>query len=109
MRKKKSINYEDIMNHDELNRVIDEDKAFKNFLEGRITFEPTYKYELNSDEYDRSEKCRIPSYTDRIMFRSRQKGIISCSFYDSVKEIKISDHRPVYGVYEVNIRPGVDT
>lgn len=39
------------------------DKAFKNFLEGRITFEPTYKYELNSDEYDRSEKCRIPSYT----------------------------------------------
>ena len=39
------------------------DKGFKNFLEGRITFEPTYKYELNSDEYDRSEKCRIPSYT----------------------------------------------
>ena len=83
IRKKKSINYEDIMNHDELNRVIDEgkkiffhffpllkndcyykiDKAFKNFIEGRITFEPTYKYELNSDEYDKSDKCRIPSYT----------------------------------------------
>lgn len=92
MRKKKSINYEEIMNHDELNRVIDEgtpldfllldvfiyflfkfnsilkDKAFKNFLEGRITFEPTYKFELNSDEYDKSDKCRIPSYTVKKIF-----------------------------------------
>ena len=45
------------------------DKAFKNFLEGRITFEPTYKYELNSDEYDRSDKCRIPSYTVSFQYR----------------------------------------
>ena len=47
-------------------------------------------------------------FKDRILFRSRQKGIVSCSFYDSVKDIKMSDHRPVYGLYEVAIRPGVD-
>lgn len=108
VRKKRSINFEDIINHDELYRVITEEKAFKNFLEGRITFEPSYKYEVNSDKYDESDKCRIPSYTDRILFRSRQKGIISCSFYDSVKDLRISDHRPVYGLYEITIRPGVD-
>jgi len=85
-----------------------QDKAFKNFLEGRITFEPTYKYDINTDTYDTSDKCRIPSYTDRILYRSRQKGNISCSYYDAIKEIKLSDHRPVFGLFEVNIRPGVD-
>lgn len=63
VRKKRSINFEEIMDHDELYRVINEEKGFKHFLEGRITFEPTYKYEINSDEYDKSDKCRIPSYT----------------------------------------------
>ena len=38
------------------------DIAFKNFIEGRITFEPTYKYDVGTDHYDTSEKCRIPSY-----------------------------------------------
>ncbi len=101
-------NYEDITNHDELNIIIAQDKGFKHFLEGRITFEPTYKYDINSDNYDTSEKCRIPSYCDRILYRSRQKGSISCSYYDAIKEIKTSDHRPVFGLYEVTIRPGVD-
>ena len=55
-------NYEDIINHDELSRVMSQDMAFKGFLEGRITFEPTYKYDVGSDTYDTSEKCRIPSY-----------------------------------------------
>ena len=62
LRERNHSNYEEIINHDELNRVITEDRAFRNFLEGRITFEPTYKYDLNSDNYDTSEKCRIPSY-----------------------------------------------
>lgn len=84
------------------------DKAFKNFLEGRITFEPTYKYDINTDNYDTSDKCRIPSYTDRILYRTRQKGGVSCSYYDAIKELKLSDHRPVFGLYECAIRPGVD-
>ena len=85
VRYRNSLNFEEIMNHDELYQVINQgthpfrlacltletyrsgsfrtEKAFKNFLEGRITFEPTYKYDVNSDKYDTSEKCRIPSYT----------------------------------------------
>lgn len=101
-------NYENVINYDELNQVMTEEKAFKNFLEGRITFEPTYKYDINTDNYDTSHKIRIPSYCDRILFRSRQKGSISCYHYNAVKDIKLSDHRPVFGLYEVAIRPGVD-
>lgn len=108
LRNQRNNNYEDIINYDELNQVIAEDKAFRNFLEGRITFEPTYKYDIGTDNYDTSHKIRIPSYCDRILFKSRQKGSVSCYHYDSVKDIKQSDHRPVFGLFEVTIRPGVD-
>lgn len=108
LRNQRNNNYEDIINYDELNQVIAEDKAFRNFLEGRITFEPTYKYDIGTDNYDTSHKIRIPSYCDRILFKSRQKGSVSCYHYDAVKDIKMSDHRPVFGLFEVTIRPGVD-
>ena len=32
--------------------------VFKGFTEGPITFMPTYKYDLFSDDYDTSEKAR---------------------------------------------------
>jgi inositol polyphosphate 5-phosphatase INPP5E len=38
------------------------DKAFRHFLEGYISFQPTYKFDINSDKYDTSGKLRIPSY-----------------------------------------------
>ena len=48
-----------------------EQKCFKGFLEGEITFPPTYKYDLFSDDYDTSEKARVPAWTDRVLFWRR--------------------------------------
>ncbi|KAH8859509.1 Inositol polyphosphate 5-phosphatase E [Schistosoma japonicum] len=42
-----------------------EGTVFQNFDEGRICFPPTYKFDINSDVYDSSEKQRVPSYTHR--------------------------------------------
>ena len=47
--------------------------VFKNFLEGPITFAPTYKYDLFSDDYDTSEKCRQPAWTDRVLWKRRKQ------------------------------------
>lgn len=48
------------------------DKVFRAFLEGKIAFPPTYKYDLFSDDYDTSEKMRNPAWTDRVLWRRRK-------------------------------------
>lgn len=37
--------------------------AFDEYMEGPILFKPTYRYDLFSDNYDTSEKMRIPAWT----------------------------------------------
>ena len=49
-----------------------EGRCFKGFVEAEITFAPTYKYDLFSDDFDTSEKCRCPAWTDRVLFWARQ-------------------------------------
>jgi len=72
--------------------------AFRGFLEGELGFRPTYKFDSKQkDAYDRSEKARIPAWTDRVLFRSRraQPRDIELHYYASIDELNTSDHRPV--------------
>ena len=48
--------------------------VFSGFQEGPVDFAPTYKYDLFSDDYDTSEKQRIPAWTDRVLWRRRKYG-----------------------------------
>uniref|UniRef100_A0A8C6P2B5 phosphoinositide 5-phosphatase n=1 Tax=Nothobranchius furzeri TaxID=105023 RepID=A0A8C6P2B5_NOTFU len=99
---------------------------FRGFIEGMLDFAPTYKYDLFSEDYDTSEKCRTPAWTDRILWKRRKKKTSSkisdifraviCTGEDpdyswspgSLKyygraELKTSDHRPVVAVIDVDI------
>ncbi|KAI1411885.1 DNase I-like protein [Hypoxylon sp. FL1857] len=62
-----------LLPHDQLKRMIKERKAFhEGWLEGPITFLPTYKYDVGTvGLFDSSEKQRAPSWCDRILFRTR--------------------------------------
>lgn len=82
---------------------------FNDFLEGEINFPPTYKYDLFSEDYDTSEKCRAPAYTDRVLWRRRIQQLDADNpnwnpgkllFYGRA-ELKQSDHRPVIAILDI--------
>ncbi|XP_077361836.1 synaptojanin-1 isoform X3 [Festucalex cinctus] len=105
--------------------------VFRGFIEGKLDFAPTYKYDLFSEDYDTSEKCRTPAWTDRILWKRRKwnfdktaeemnvVGAASTSAeneedpdyslspgtlkYYGRAELKTSDHRPVVAVMDVDI------
>nr|XP_061818825.1 synaptojanin-1-like isoform X1 [Nerophis lumbriciformis] len=105
--------------------------VFRGFMEGKLDFAPTYKYDLFSEDYDTSEKCRTPAWTDRILWMRRKwnfdktaeemnvVGAVSTSAeseadpehhwspgtlkYYGRAELKTSDHRPVVAVMDVDI------
>ena len=84
---------------DQFNSALQIDKFLKDFInEKEINFDPTYKYVKFSNEYAYDEdKIRVPAWTDRI-FYCKSSGIKMLT-YDSIKNIKYSDHRPVVGTF----------
>jgi len=69
--------------------------TFPHYAEARIFFPPTYKYDLETDDYDTSEKARIPAWCDRILRKGNNLRQIN---YDTAP-LRFSDHRPVYATF----------
>ncbi|XP_006622972.1 synaptojanin-1 [Apis dorsata] len=108
----KKNEFNQILQHDQLKVQQNHGNVFKNFLEGPIIFAPTYKYDLFSDDYDTSEKCRQPAWTDRILWKRRKQvpDIDSPTDWNPGKlihygraELKQSDHRPVIAIIDIDI------
>lgn len=97
-----------LLQHDQLTREMKKGSIFKGFEEAEIHFLPSYKFDIGKDTYDSTSKQRTPSYTDRVLYKSRHKGDICPMKYSSCPGIKTSDHRPVYGLFQVKVRPGRD-
>ncbi|XP_014683065.3 synaptojanin-1 isoform X5 [Equus asinus] len=121
-------NWDSLIAGDQLINQKNAGQIFRGFLEGKVTFAPTYKYDLFSDDYDTSEKCRTPAWTDRILWRRRKwpfdrsaedLDLLNASFQDGSKilytwtpgtllhygraELKTSDHRPVVAMIDIDI------
>jgi hypothetical protein len=73
------------------------------FHEMPITFAPTYKYDVGSDTYDTSEKKRAPAWCDRILARAGDRRRLQQLTYRR-HEVRVSDHRPVTGLFQMTIR-----
>ncbi|XP_031533584.1 phosphatidylinositol polyphosphate 5-phosphatase type IV [Vicugna pacos] len=97
-----------LLQRDQLTREMKRGSIFKGFQEPDIHFLPSYKFDIGKDSYDTTSKQRTPSYTDRVMYRSRHKDDIRPVKYASCPGIRTSDHRPVYGLFRVRVRPGRD-
>jgi hypothetical protein len=91
---------------DQLNRERSLGRVFKGWLEGPVTFLPTYKFDPGTDVYDTSAKARVPSFTDRILWHGH--GVTQLS-YSSLPQLSTSDHKPVFALFEVLLKQPWDT
>ena len=96
--------YASLLSRDQLNIEIASKNVFLDFEEGRVEFEPTYKYQPGTDVYETrpDKKLRAPAWCDRVLWKEN-------SSEDSVRqmnyrraELNISDHRPVCALFNVD-------
>ncbi|KAI0089103.1 inositol polyphosphate phosphatase [Irpex rosettiformis] len=92
--------YDALVAVDQLRRALDDGSAFAGYEEGPLLFRPTYKYDYGSENYDSSEKMRIPAWTDRVLYKGPS---LSLTVY-SRAELKGSDHRPVFAIFRAELR-----
>ncbi|XP_060612907.2 inositol polyphosphate 5-phosphatase K isoform X2 [Anolis sagrei] len=107
---------------DQLNMAKKREAILQEFSEGPLKFKPTYKFDLYSNEYDTSGKKRKPAWTDRILWRVKHllpqeseareeeeeeaDSAISVSLKSYVSHMSygISDHKPVTGTFELEMK-----
>lgn len=94
-----------LFQHDELTQVRLDKRAFYDYIENDPTgFYPTYKMVPGTIDSYNTE--RVPSWTDRILYRERDinSGFkIKQLYYNSVPQLMNSDHKPVVGIFRVDI------
>ena len=95
----KSGRLEDLRIYDQFFICKNKNPLFMDLEEGDLTFDPTYKYDFNSNEYDTSVKKRVPAWCDRILWKKNKA--IQLIDYNVVNYLH-SDHRPVFGVYSIS-------
>lgn len=94
---------------DQLNQEIEKHTVFQGFSEGRLEFEPTYKYQPGTDSYDRrpDKKIRAPAWCDRVLWMSKMSPAqypVSLESYERCNSLLPSDHKPVSARFDVRLR-----
>ncbi|OMJ77945.1 hypothetical protein SteCoe_22339 [Stentor coeruleus] len=85
---------------DQLRTELLENTCFIGFKEGFLGFNPTYRFDCGTDTYDTSKKKRIPAWTDRILYKTKNENLV-LKKYDCVDTCLNSDHKPVFAQFSL--------
>ncbi|XP_046891698.1 inositol polyphosphate 5-phosphatase Ka isoform X2 [Hypomesus transpacificus] len=126
---------------DQLTMMKKKEPLLQEFEEGPLDFQPTFKFDRLSDNYDSSGKKRKPAWTDRILWRMKPKALpsdredeeedsgldeklavsvkaeeeeefplkVKLDSYVSNMEYRISDHKPVIGLFTMELKKMYET
>ncbi|EFA80518.1 inositol 5-phosphatase [Heterostelium album PN500] len=101
----KKNNIAKILTKDQLAVQKKMERVFLGFKEASIQFMPTYKLERGQKGVYTEEKQRVPSWCDRILWKSLPyTQPISPVSYSSAPDISTSDHIPVYSLLSAYIQ-----
>lgn len=102
-----SERFDDLTAFDELGREMRERHVFAGFTEGKLCFAPTFKVARGRPREYQQE--RVPSYCDRILWHSLSlhRNHVKLRRYGSVESVDTSDHKPIFGAFELVIPLGV--
>ncbi|KAM9833080.1 inositol polyphosphate phosphatase-like 1b isoform X1 [Syngnathus typhle] len=102
--------FEELMCADQLTRERHKRKGFLYFQEEKIAFPPTYRYERGSrdcylwQKYKTSGvRVNVPSWCDRILWKSYPDTHVMCTAYGCTDDIFTSDHSPVFATFQVGV------
>ncbi|KAJ8410852.1 hypothetical protein AAFF_G00188090 [Aldrovandia affinis] len=102
--------FEPLLKVDQLNLEREKNKVFLRFGEEEISYPPTYRYERGSrDTYvwqkqkPTGMRTNVPSWCDRILWKSYPETHIVCNSYGCTDDIITSDHSPVFATFEVGV------
>ena len=99
------LNYDQLRNEINLKRL-----NLLGFIEGEIYFRPTFKYWNNTSNFqyiDTHDIDQAPAWTDRILYKIKEIANnnalnVKQDKYDSMHNIEMSDHKPVYSYFTLN-------
>ena len=97
--------YNELLNSDQLLDELHNNPMFRwsGFQEAPIKFAPTYKFNRMTNEWDSSEKARVPAWCDRILWRSHVESMMNCTSYRRW-DTTMSDHRPVSATFVMRVK-----
>ena len=90
-------NFKECLEYDQLAKARTQEGVLSDFMEGKIEFLPTFKYLIGSNQHN---VRRDPAWCDRILWC----GNISQKAYGSVDCIRVSDHKPVFAVFNMLLK-----